>query len=129
MSLNDTRRLYKALKAILANHKIVTILGDFNMHGIGWRSDFSSNRHYIVANQLSYEFLEICATVRSYSVSFPTRGESSLDLILTSNSKNFSEVMEHAPVLSSNHNLVSFTLIAVTAANRLAEVKLNFSQL
>ena len=40
ISSYDTRRLYEALEAILIEHKIVTILSDFNMHGFKWRCDF-----------------------------------------------------------------------------------------
>ena len=62
ISSNETRRLYEVLlEASLAEHKILTIFGDFNMHGIEWRRDLSSNRHYMAANKLSYKFLEICA--------------------------------------------------------------------
>ena len=95
ISSNDTHCLYEALKAIQTELKIVTILGNFNVHGIKWRRDFSSNRHYMAANQLSYEFLKICAQFDlTQLVSFPTRGENYLDLILTTNPEKFSEVTD-----------------------------------
>ena len=81
----------------------------------------------MAANQLSYEFLEIYAQFDlTQLVSFPTRGENYLDLILTTNPEKFSEVMVHVPVLTSDHNLVSCTLITETAANKPAEEKPNF---
>ena len=83
----------------------------------------------MATNQQSHELLEICAQFDlTQLVSFSIKGDNYLDLILTTNPEKFSEVTGHPPVLTSDHNLVSCTLIIETAANRSAEVTTNFSR-
>ena len=104
----DTRLLYESIHAILLVCASITILGDFNLNSIQWPSELSSSTSPLAANRLSNEFLELCASFDlKQLVTFPTRGDNFLDLILTTNPEKFSDIENCPPILTSDHNCIS----------------------
>ena len=105
ISAEDTRQLSRALSALLALYPQATIFGDLNYTKIAWLP-YSKSTKPVADDNLSFEFLdEIWASWDlEQLVRYPSRKNSYLDIILTTNVDNFSSVDMFPPVFTSDHH-------------------------
>ena len=104
VSTEDTRRLSHALSALLALHPQATIFGELNYTKIAWLPHSKSSKP-VADDNLSFEFLdEIWASWDlKQLVRYPSKKNSYLDIIATTNVDNFSSVDMFPSVSSSKH--------------------------
>ena len=102
-SKEDTLQLLDALECIFLTTKNVTLLGDFNLPGINWLDEPP-----LAENELSAALVELVSLWdMTQVVCEPSRGENWLDLIITTSPSAYNKYHVHAPVASSDHNLIS----------------------
>ena len=100
VSVEDAQLLFCSIDAILSLYPNAIVLGDFNLGDICWHSSLTKNG-------ISVEFLELFAIWDlKQLVLQPTRGSKYLDLPLTSQPENISEVTIFPPIATSDHNMV-----------------------
>ena len=99
----DTAQLCRYLDCVLSEHKAVTIMGDFNLNQIKWHIP-AECQHLDVVHR---NFLQFCASWDLQQVvPGPTRGQSELDIILTTHPERFNRVTIEPPLLNSDHDVV-----------------------
>ncbi len=102
----DTRQLFASIEELLSNHRNVTILGDFNLPDINWSVADTSGLP-VAHTAIGGEFLELCAAHDMNNlVTMPTRGDNTLDLLITNDAKKFCDVSVQPPVLTSTHDSI-----------------------
>ena len=106
--LNYIKEFKKTLQLIRSQKKFdqLIVCGDFNLPNIDWNTGVATNNNII--NQ------HFTKTVKDHYlwqlVNFPTRGENTLDLILTNIPDKIQNVTGFDDVLESDHKLISFKI-------------------
>ncbi|XP_053380036.1 uncharacterized protein LOC128548696 [Mercenaria mercenaria] len=108
--LESSRTGFLKLKAD-NKRAIIVIGGDFNVPDISWKDNtITSSKHY--AKKVSQHYLDIASDLGAEQmVSFPTRKDNTLGLVLTSH-PGFSERCKPLPPITekSDHDIVLFDL-------------------
>ena len=90
----------------MKKYKTVIITGDFNLLQIDWVKQ--SVEGY---NPTAVRFLEMCSLHDLHQVvTLPTRGGSTLDLVLTSKIDNITNTQILPPIESSDHEAIEFSI-------------------
>ena len=106
--LNYIKEFKKTLQLIRSQNKFdqLIVCGDFNLPNIDWNTGVTTNNNII--NQ------HFTKTVKDHYlwqlVNFPTRGENTLDLILTNIPDKIQNVAGFDDVLETDHKLIHFEI-------------------
>ena len=104
-SQDEQTLMMEEIRLVCKNNKNVLVCGDFNYPGINWTT--------LQADSNSQDFLDCTHDCfLSQLVTEPTRGENILDIVLTNIPTQISDVKVKCPLGSSDHNQISFSLVA-----------------
>ena len=99
----------------MEKYKTVIITGDFNLPQIDWIKQ--SVEGY---NPTAVRFLKMCSLHDLHQVvTSPTRGGSTLDLVLTSKIDNITNTQILPPIGSSDHEAIEFSILGAPKTKRL----------
>jgi hypothetical protein len=103
-SFDDSVSLFNCMNVHLENVNHFVIYGDFNLSDIDWAN-------LTACSLISKEFLDVCSkSGATQCVSFPTRKDNMLDLILCSDQNMIQEISCTEPFSCSDHNSISFKM-------------------
>jgi len=101
--LDNVRLLIACLKEYTAGIENSIIVGDFNLPKVNWQTNSSCG------DNTARLFLDFVSTRGYYQlVSFPTREENILDLILASDEQTVNSVLSRPPLGHSDHFFYRF---------------------
>jgi endonuclease/exonuclease/phosphatase family metal-dependent hydrolase len=106
--LKYIKEFKKSLQLIQRRNKFdqIIVCGDFNLPNIDWTTGVATNNNTI--------YQHFTKTVKDHYlwqlVDFPTRGENTLDLILTNIPNKIQNVTGFDDVLTTDHKLISFEI-------------------
>ena len=104
-SLEANFRLIHCLNKLLTVKHSCILLGDFNLPGIDWFSDFATT------DPIQQAFFEnFCSIGLEQLNSFATRNDAILDLVLSNDPELISDLLTLPPLGASDHDIVSFSI-------------------
>ena len=89
----------------LMQHKSVTIMGDFNLSQIRW--NVLADREHL--DPIHRQFMQFCTMWNLFQiVPGPTRGESELDITLSTQPERQGHISIQPPLICNDHDIVIF---------------------